>query len=114
MYTTTEKIKMIRNLKGFSQEYMAQKLNIHQKTYSNLERSDKEPSAKVLETIAKALGVTSEYIANFSPSYVVNNFNGEFSGNNYNVKEMIINSEEKIIRYIKSVFEELKKTPIKK
>ena len=103
-------------MKGYTQEYMAKKLGMSQKVYSNLENSGKEPGKEQLAKIAAALQVTPEYIAEFAPpSIVVNNFNGEFSGNNnYNIQTMIVNSEEKILAQIKEIFQELKSKVSKK
>jgi transcriptional regulator with XRE-family HTH domain len=67
-----EKIRSIRTLKGFSQENMAQMLDISLPTYADIERGKKDVTINRLEQIAEKLGVTlndvlafSERVANF-------------------------------------------------
>jgi len=72
------KISRIRELKGMKQEAIAFELGISQQAVSKLEQSE-EVEEEVLEKIAKALGVSSEAIKNFSDEAVIN-----FIGNTYN------------------------------
>jgi len=62
-----EKIKTIRELRGFSQEYMAVKLDIAQNTYSKIERSQTKLSALALQKIAELLGVSPIDILSHHP-----------------------------------------------
>lgn len=64
------KIKMIRELRGFSQEYMAGKLGIAQNTYSKIETNQSKLSAEMLENVAKELGVTPVDILSHEPTIV--------------------------------------------
>jgi transcriptional regulator with XRE-family HTH domain len=56
MYTKIgAKIRKIRELKGFSQEYMASSLGITQNSYSKLENQKTRLSLKRLNNISKIL-----------------------------------------------------------
>lgn len=65
-----EKIKMIRELRGFSQEHMANKLDIAQNTYSRIEKNQTKLTAEVLEKISKELGVSPIDILSTEPAIV--------------------------------------------
>ena len=52
-----EKIRFFRRTKGFTQEQIAEKLNITPVAYSNIERGESGVSMKRLEEIAEAIGV---------------------------------------------------------
>lgn len=109
LHSTGEKIKVLRNVKGFTQEYMAKNLNLSQKAYSKIENNETEPSPIIIEKIAAIFNVTPEFIQNFSPTIVFNNtFNKEFTGNMY--VNQIIQSEEKILNYVKDIFAQMKET----
>lgn len=71
------KIKRLRELKHFSQEYMAEKLNMKtQSSYSKLEASNDVPYSK-LEQIASLLGVKPEDIITFNEGMVFNLMNNK-------------------------------------
>ncbi len=50
-----EKIRLIRKAKGWSQEEVAQKLNISLNAYGHIERAETHPNSIRLEQIAQAL-----------------------------------------------------------
>jgi len=52
-----QKIRKVRELKGYSQEYMAERLSISQKVYSNIENDKRRVDKDLLEDIAKVLEV---------------------------------------------------------
>ena len=66
-----EKIRRIRDFKGFSQDFMAEKLKINQKTYSQWERGEVKLDWKKIEEIASVLEVnpidlaTHDYVFSF-------------------------------------------------
>jgi len=53
--TLGEKLKRARITKNFTQEYMADSLNIAQKTYSNFENDKSKPDFYQVEEISKIL-----------------------------------------------------------
>lgn len=65
-----EKIKMIREIRGFSQELMASKLNMAQNTYSRIENNQTKLTAEMLEKISKELGVSPIDILSTEPAIV--------------------------------------------
>ena len=67
------KIRKIRELKNFTQEYMAQKLGIAQNSYSRYENPDTDVKPDLLKQIAEILEVTPEQIEGFDESQIFNN-----------------------------------------
>lgn len=58
MKTLSDKIRYFRNLNGWSQEAMADKLNLSLPAYSRIERNITDVGFKRLTQIAKAFGIT--------------------------------------------------------
>ena len=65
-----EKIKTIRELRGFSQGYVADKLSIAQNTYSKIETGQTKLSADTLKKVAELLGVSPVDILSNQPAIV--------------------------------------------
>lgn len=88
------KIKNIRELKNFTQEYMAEKLDISQAAYSKMEKGDTKISQDKLNKIAEILEVNPDDITDFDNKKVLNSFNNVKGSNNgiitYNKKDMIL------------------------
>jgi len=72
------KISRIRELKDMKQEALATALGTNQQAISMMENSETIDEEKLKE-VAKALGVTSEAIKNFSEEAVINIINNTFS-----------------------------------
>ena len=53
-----EKLKEMRDCSGFTQQMIADKINVDRSTYSNYERSVTEPDVNTLKALAKVFGVT--------------------------------------------------------
>jgi transcriptional regulator with XRE-family HTH domain len=64
------KIRMIRELRGYSQENIAAKLGITQATYSRIENNQAKLDTATLEKLAKELGVTPVDILSHEPTVV--------------------------------------------
>ena len=73
-----QKISRIRELRGMKQEALASELGISQQAVSKIEQSA-EIEDDALEKIAKALGVNSDAIRNYSDEATIN-----FIANTYN------------------------------
>jgi len=73
MNTIGTKIRKVRELKGFTQEYVAQKLSISQKAYSKVERGETKPDAERVVEIAKILGVDPLELRSFDESFIFSN-----------------------------------------
>ena len=57
------KIRTLRDIKGYSQEDMAREMNITASAYSKLERDETEMTLNRLVEIAKILGVDTQTIS---------------------------------------------------
>lgn len=68
-----ENIRKIREVKGYSQEYMANKLNISQRRYSTIESDNKKIDAERLKAIAEILEVNVLDILTFNDKAFFNN-----------------------------------------
>ncbi|MCG8317949.1 MAG: helix-turn-helix transcriptional regulator [Cytophagales bacterium] len=66
------KVLQMRELLGFTQEAVAEKLGISQQAVSKIEQSEKI-DASMLDRVAKALGVTAESIKNLEEGATVYN-----------------------------------------
>ena len=67
------KIKALRMLRGYSQEYMAGKLEINQTTYSRIETNQQKLTAEMLEKVSSVLGVSVTDITSNEPLIIQNN-----------------------------------------
>jgi transcriptional regulator with XRE-family HTH domain len=67
-----DKIKKIRMMKGYTQEYMADKLGIAQNTYSKYENNSEKLPFETIERIAEALEVSLNEITSNDP-IIINN-----------------------------------------
>ena len=65
--TIGQKIEKIRKLKGFSQEYIANKLRISQNSFSKIERGETKITLKKLNEICKVLEIDIEILKRFDP-----------------------------------------------
>ena len=68
-----QKIRKVRELKGFSQEYMADRLSISQKVYSNIENDKRRLDKEMLQNIAKVLEVDPNDLLAFDDRILFNN-----------------------------------------
>lgn len=68
------KIKKIRELRNYTQEYMAEQLTMSQSGYSKIESNEVEVSFSRLEQIAQALGLKIEDLLAFQDSNVFTNY----------------------------------------
>jgi transcriptional regulator with XRE-family HTH domain len=75
-----QKIKRIREIKGYKQEFMADKLNISQQSYSNIEGDRIDVPFSKIEEIASVFNMRVEDIVSFDEKFVLNNY-GEIKGN---------------------------------
>jgi transcriptional regulator with XRE-family HTH domain len=64
------KIRMVRELRGLSQENVAARLGIAQNTYSKYENNQSKISAEMLENIAKVLEVSPMDLLSQQPAIV--------------------------------------------
>ena len=67
------KIRKIRELKNYTQEYMAQQLGVAQNSYSRYENPDTDVKPDLLKQIAEILEVTPDQIEGFDENIIFNN-----------------------------------------
>lgn len=79
-----ERIRKVRELKGFKQDYVATKLEMTQANYSKLESEDADMPYSRLEQIAEALEVSVAEIVNFDKHAIFNNSTNGFVNNSPN------------------------------
>ncbi|WP_310556107.1 helix-turn-helix transcriptional regulator [Flavobacterium sp.] len=84
-----EKIRKIRTLKGFSQEYMSEKLKISQPAYSDIENSKTKVSIDTIQELATIFDISANDLINFDESQVFNNTFNQDSKGFFNVKKFI-------------------------
>lgn len=110
------KIRQIRELKGYSQEYMASQLNVSQHAYSKLETGKTKMDWERVTKIAVILDVDPLDIASFDDNLVFNNCtqSGKFEQfNNYLPKELT-EQYEKRIEALQNEIDFLRKMVLKK
>jgi transcriptional regulator with XRE-family HTH domain len=112
------KIKKLREIKNFTQDYMASNLNISQNTYSRIENENIKISTDRLKEIAKLLEVSSEYlISDDRPLLTFNTSNNnieKFYGQVENINEekkenwqLVFKQMESQIKHLQSENERL-------
>lgn len=111
-----EKLIKVRKEKKFSQQDIAEHLNISQSQYQRKEKGEMGISENEWERIAKLLEIDVEEIKeNSEVSNVMNNFDnssGNFGNNNtnsyYNVPEFLLESQKDYINLLKEENQRLK------
>ncbi len=68
-----ENIRKIRELKGFSQDYMAKKLNISQKAYSNIETGNRKIDKEVIENVSSVFDIDPLKLITFDEKILFEN-----------------------------------------
>ncbi len=92
-----ENIKKLRELKGYTQEQMADKLNgIKLRTYQDIENSrTRDISFTELQQIAEILEINTSQLVGFNEKLVFNNCKAE-GNNSFNCSNFTIHSAEKL------------------
>ena len=73
-YSKINKIRMLREGIGLSQDYVANKLNITQQAYSKIEKSPNTATLERLIQISEVLGVNINSIVGDDDKYIQQNF----------------------------------------
>ncbi|MBX3103110.1 MAG: helix-turn-helix transcriptional regulator [Bacteroidetes bacterium] len=73
MKTIGNKIRVLREMRGFSQEYMAEQIGISQTGYSRLEREAEGLTLGRLEQIANVLAINPIDLITMDEKFVFNN-----------------------------------------
>jgi transcriptional regulator with XRE-family HTH domain len=92
--SVNEKIRLIRETKGLTQEQVAEKLGVSATAYGDFERGDNDPRLSKLKKIAEVLEMPLSDLIDLSDKGTLNiNFNKQ--GKHYNVYLGSSNSELK-------------------
>ena len=89
-----ENIRKVRDLKGFSQQALAESIGLSQKQLSRIETNQVSPTFDTLEKICEALGITLKNLLQFNEDLIFNNVvetqnGGEFIAyNNTDIKQI--------------------------
>lgn len=102
-----QKIRKIRVLKGFSQEYLSNELGISQKAYSKLERDETKIDWHKIEQISEILDVNPFDLVRFDEQFIFNNCTYAQNGKIENFMNQTTN--DKLITSLETKIEDLKK-----
>ncbi len=81
--SVNEKIKLVRQAKGLTQESVAEKLGMSVTTYGDIERGDKDLKISRLQDIADALDIKASELLDVNDKGVLNiNLNRKYKGDN--------------------------------
>ncbi|MCO5258511.1 MAG: helix-turn-helix domain-containing protein [Crocinitomicaceae bacterium] len=96
------KIRQLRELKGYSQEYIANQMGISQRAYSKLETSETKLDWEKLTKISEILEIAPTDIASFDDNLIFNNCSqsGKFEQFINQIPEKLIEQYEKRIEYL--------------
>lgn len=78
------KIKKLRELKNFTQEFMADKLQMSQSNYSRIENNDLDVPFSKLQLIADILEISITDLIEFDAKYFFNNVHAQTINGNIN------------------------------
>lgn len=78
-----DKIRKVRELRGFSQQYMADNLNVSQKAYSKLESDETKVNLDHVSKISTILDVDPLQLLTFDENQIFNSCNNSGNHNTY-------------------------------
>jgi transcriptional regulator with XRE-family HTH domain len=104
------KIKQIRELKNFTQEYVAGKLNLSTRAYSKIETGETQLTINRLNEISTILGIEPIEILGFDDKKIFNFYNSNDINNikNINIPDKLIQQYEETIQSLKEQIKLLK------
>jgi transcriptional regulator with XRE-family HTH domain len=97
-----EKIRQIREMKGFTQEYLAQQLGISQRAYSKMEREEIKIDWNKITDIAKVFEMEPVDLVSFDDNLIFHNCtqSGKFQNFNNYIPEKLIEQYEARIKQL--------------
>lgn len=90
-----KKIRKVRELRNFTQDFMAKGLGITQEAYRRLESGQTRIDINRMEKVAKILDVDPLTLMNFDESFFFNNCNQNQAGKIVNNYHSLANEERK-------------------
>ncbi len=98
-----QKIKKVRELRNFTQDYVATQLGISQEAYSKIEANKTSVSIQRIEKVAEVLGINIFDLMNFDESKVFFNF----SENDQNNAQIGYFGSNETIKELKELYEKM-------
>lgn len=98
------KIRQLRELRGFSQEYMASRLSLSQRQYSKIERNEVKIDWNKIVQISDILEITPFNLVAFDDTLI---FNNNSTSEKLNYPKKLIEQYEKIIEQYERRIEQL-------
>ena len=125
----SDKIRFMRRLKGWSQEEMAEKLEMSPNSYANIERGETDVQISRLEQIAKIFGMDLRELMSFGERNILYFFGDNNTITNQHVlqalnaspetlmmelqkRQVLLEQKDKEIQYLKEIVSLLKKTGV--
>ncbi len=104
------KIKQIRELKNFTQEYVAQKLGLSTRAYSKIETGETQLTINRLNEISEVLEIQPLEILGFDDKKIfnINNSTGNNGYNNIMYPDKLIQQYEETIQSLKEQIQLMK------
>ena len=104
------KIKQIRELKNFTQEYVAQKLGLSTRAYSKIETGETQLTINRLNEISKVLEMNPVEVLGFDDKKIfnINNSTGNNGYNNIFFPDKLVQQYEETIQALKEQIQLLK------
>ncbi len=93
--TLGNKIRMMRELRGLKQDYIAAQLEMTQNGYGKIERDETDVSYSRLENICKILGISTTDLINFDQNKLEMSITNSQNQNVYTQAYLIQNQEGK-------------------
>ena len=114
----SDNIRLIREAKGYSQDYIAKKMKVTQQAYSSMEKQPDNMSLKRLKDLCKVLDVNLVTLLGEDNVYVQQNYNQQ--GGQASTKMTVNNSSEherdlyeRMIKQLNEEISYLKALPLK-
>lgn len=117
--SVNEKLKLVRQAKGLTQEEVAEKLGISASTYGDIERGDRDPKLSKLQKIADLLEMSLLDLLDITDKSTLNiKFSKKGKGDNNHVfinsvsemeKQLLIELKDKEINLLKQKVDDLQK-----
>lgn len=104
------KIKQLRELKNFTQEYVASQLGLSTRAYSKIESGETQLTINRLNEISSILGISPIEILGFDDKNIFNIYNSSDINNikNINFPEKLVEQYEATITSLKEQIEIMK------
>jgi transcriptional regulator with XRE-family HTH domain len=105
-----QKLKNLREYNNYTQKYVADYLNVSQKTLSNMENSGNDILFSTIEKLAKLYNVTVNQVLELNVDFILNNHHqsGGIGGiNNLNFQDNLVNGVQENTKNIQELIERL-------